>query len=125
MMLIIISIITIGSFYYNFSDIRYSNLNSKLENIDSQIKEHMFRELVKDNLTEYYNKNDQKIADDIKDYKSIKRQYYENDGNDCSLFAVTFYGINNEIIKREFYNNGEVVYTDYICLPFNAGYHAL
>jgi hypothetical protein len=123
--MIIISLITFGSFYYNFGDIRYSNSNHKLENIDSQIEKHVFTELVKGNLTEYINKNGQKIGDDTKDYRLIKRQYYENDGNIYSLFAVTYYGINNEIVKREFFRDGEVVYTNYICLPHNGGYLAL
>lgn len=123
--MIIISLITIASFYYNFGDMWYNGLNHRIENIDSKINNHVLRELARGNMTEYYNEDNQKIADDTKGHGLIKRQYYENVGNNYSLIAVNYYGINGEIVKREFYRHGDVVHTNYICFPYSGGYLAL
>jgi hypothetical protein len=120
----IISSMTIGSYYYNFNDIWYSSLNQRLDYIDSQINEDAFRELVNGNLTEYYNENNQKVCDDTRDLGLIDRQYYENNGNNGSLIAISHYGKNDEIMGREFYRNGDIIHMNYICLPFNGCYLA-
>jgi hypothetical protein len=112
--LILISSITIISFYYNLDDIYYGSLNDKINKINLQIENNILNTLVKGNLTEFYDINNKKIRSDIIDNGLLrKRYYYENSMGSNSLIAMDYYGINNELVKREFLKDGNVVHRNY------------
>jgi hypothetical protein len=112
--LILISSITIISFYYNLDDIYYGSLNDKINKINLQIENNILNTLVKGNLTEFYDINNKKICSDIIDNGLLrKRYYYENSMGSNSLIAMDYYGINNELVKREFLKDGNVVHRNY------------